>query len=325
MRFFRGCKTAALFVGSVVGAGFATGQEILLFFGEGGTADLLIAALFMAFSAYLFLNLSDAPVLNDARIKVGADAVIALSSFAVYAAMIAASEEVLRSLTGRAGWSAALAIAVSCVAGKKNRGIAALNLIAVPLMIAVIAFVGVRFGGRTEGSLHPLRAIGYGGMNLLFSAALMREEGRKLTRGERRIASLLIGAMLFPMLLFMRRTVALSPSPNMPFLAVASRAGLGTISSLSLLLAIVTTMASCGYLATDRLTVFTKDPLLSISSVTLLGILAATIGFAPLVLATYPIVSYLGIAVTLGGLGVSFFFFLEKRKGAKVRLKKSGT
>ena len=46
--FFRALRVAALFVGSVVGAGFATGQEVQLFFGGDGVTSLFVASLFMS-------------------------------------------------------------------------------------------------------------------------------------------------------------------------------------------------------------------------------------------------------------------------------------
>ena len=309
MRSFKGCKTAALFVGSVVGAGFATGQEILLFFGDGGVLDLAVAALFMALCAWVFLNMGGKEVIKDLRLKVAADSVVALSSFAVYAAMIAAAEEVLSSLTGRAGWSAALAVFVMLFLGKRKGGIARLNLVAVPVMAGIILYVGFRFGeGRLGATFHPIKALSYGGMNLLFSAALMVKEGGSLTPKERRSACLWTGAFLFPMLLFMHRCVVVSPSPEMPFLAVASREGLGTLASVSLLLAILTTMASTAYLVTDRLTALTGDHALSVPLVTLLGILLSAVGFTPLVTYAYPVVSYLGLATALGGMGMELFY-----------------
>ena len=319
MNVFRGMRTAALFVGSVVGAGFATGREVSLFFGGDGVGSLVVASLFMAVCAYAFLDMGARQALRDPRLLLATDGVIALSSFAVYAAMIAAAEGVLRRLTGAEGLSLPLTLLVMTLAGKRLSWVSLLNLVAVPLMVAVIMAVGLRVTDRIAGDLHPLRAMAYGGMNLLFSGALMIREGETLTMGGRLTASLTAGGTIFVMLLFMRRCVAGTGSAEMPFLEVAAREGVGTLASLVLLLAIVTTMASTAYLVTERLTALTGDGVLSASLTTLAGYLTSTVGFAPLVAYTYPVVSYLGLASTLAALALVFLPPLFRRFGKRGR------
>ncbi|HCJ01427.1 MAG TPA: hypothetical protein DHV31_00890 [Clostridiales bacterium] len=313
MKVFRGVRVAALFVGSVVGAGFATGQEVQFFFGGGSVVNLLTASLFMALASYAFLDMGGKRIPCDKRLSLAADTVVTASSFAVYSAMIAAAEGVLFSLTGVAGFSSILAVLVMLFAGKNTAWLSSLNLIAVPLMAAVIVVVGVRVGGgQSGGALHPIRSLAYGGMNLLFSGALMMKEGATLTRSEKVIAAFFSGVLLFLMLLFMWRSVSMGPNTAMPFLSVASRGGLGTFASVALLLAILTTMASCGYLVSDRLSLLSSDRAFAAPLVTLAGILVSSIGFAPLVRTAYPIVSYLGLAVTFTVLFFALWSLLQK-------------
>ena len=307
MKRVRGIRAAALFVGSVVGAGFATGQEISLFFGGDGVGSLVVASVFMAVCAFAFLDMGARRVASDPRLMVATDTAVALSSFAVYAAMIAAAEEVLFRLTGMAWLSVPLALGASVVASSRISWLTALNVVAVPLMAAVIVAVGARAETVMGGAFHPFRAVAYGGMNLLFSGALMIGEGEKLTFGERVTASVTAGVMIFVMLLFMHRCTAGAGGIEMPFLAAASRDGLGTFASLALLLAVVTTMASCAYLLICRLTVLTRDRTLASSVTTLAGTLTSTVGFAPLVAYTYPVISFLGLAATLAAL--AYFLF----------------
>ena len=315
---FRSLKTAALFVGSVVGAGFATGQEVQLFFGKEGVTSLVIASLFMAFCAFVFMDMGAKRVIGNPKVAVATDTVITLSSFAVYAAMIAAAEGVLEGLTGYAGLSALLAVAVMFLAGKRIGWVSGLNLIAVPCMAVIIILIGARTGSHQGGSaIHPVRALAYGGMNLLFSGALMVKEGETMRLSERVAASVIAGGLILPMLFFMWRCVAGNPPAEMPFLEVASREGLGTPASFLLLLAILTTMASCAYLVNERVASLAGDRTFAAPLVTLLGILTASAGFAPIVRTTYPIVSYLGLAATLIALFIvlrNTFSLLRKRK-----------
>ena len=303
-----GFETAALFVGSVVGAGFATGREIILFFGESGVAGLAVAALFMAVCAFAFMDMGARGVRLDPRLELSVDTVVAVASFAVYAAMIAAAESVLAAWTGRKGLSVPIALFVMLFAGKRMAWVSRLNLVAVPLMAALIVLVGSRSAGRGAGEgIDLLRSLAYGGMNLLFSGALMRKEGARLTLSARIVASVLSGVVIFLMMYFLWRSVRGDASAEMPFLAAASREGLGTVALLALLLAIVTTMASTAFLVTDRVNALFRDPVLSSSLVTLFAVLLSSVGFSPLVTYTYPVVSYLGLAAT--GVAILMWFY----------------
>ena len=303
-------RTAALFVGSVVGAGFATGQEVRLFFGGDGVWSLVVASLFMAVCAFSFLSMGARGRELDARVTLGIDAVVSVSSFAVYAAMIAASEELLFAFTGVRGLSLLLAVAVSVLASGRIGWLSGLNLVAVPLMAVVIVWVGVRVGQVQTGAFHPVRALAYGGMNLLFSGALMIEEGGRLTFPERVTASVTAGIVTFLLLFFMWKCVCGTGTSSMPFLEAATRENLGTLASLALLLAIVTTMAGCAYLLIGRLTALTRDATLSVTLTTLLGYLLSLLGFAPIVTYTYPTVSALGLIATVAVVGGSVVEYL---------------
>ena len=312
----RSVCTAALFVGSVVGAGFATGQEVSLFFGKDGMLSLVVTALFMAACVFAFMSLGAKGQAGEGSLGFAADAGVTVCSFAVYAAMIAAAEELLAGLTGRQGLSVLVAVGMIFLSGEKRASLSLLNLIAVPLMAVIVVLVGAKAGGEVTGAFRPIPALCYGGMNLLFSGALLRREGEGSTLGERIGASLLSGAVVFVMLLFMRRCVA-EQGGDMPFLAAADGVGLGMVAQLTLLLAVVTTMASCAYLATDFLARLSGDRVFAAPTVALLGILLSGFGFAPIVRATYPAVSYLGLAATLFALGAPVAAFFKKRSTAR--------
>ena len=133
---FRSVKVAALFVGSVVGAGFATGQEVRLFFGSDGVASLFVTSLFMAFCCFCFMQVGAGRLLN-ARVALIADALVSLCSFAVYAAMIAAAEQLLFEATGQAGFSALFAVGCLLLLRKGKGALCLLNVVAVPLMAVI--------------------------------------------------------------------------------------------------------------------------------------------------------------------------------------------
>ncbi|MBP5404339.1 MAG: hypothetical protein J6Y74_00055 [Clostridia bacterium] len=303
-RFFLAARVAALFVGSVVGAGFATGQEILLFFAGGNVLTLLFSALFMGASVIVF---AEAGALLR-RGKKLADALIAISSFAVYAAMIAAAEELLFSLSSLRGLGFLLAAGSAALSLKSIGKLSLLNVVAVPLIIVIVIFVGARGASLSGGRFRPLSALAYGAMNMLFSGALMAKEGEKMSRKERILCGLISSALLFLLLFFMSRAV-LGKEGAMPFLSAAKEAGRELSAPIALLLAVVTTMTSCNYLITQEIRLLTKDDFLSAALPLLGGLLLSAWGFENVVTYLYPAVS----ALALGHSLVIFFLFGRKK------------
>ncbi len=285
-----------------------------MFFGGGSVWNLIAAAAFMGASSFFFLSIGAKGEKIDPRVVTAADTVVAVSSFAVYAAMIACAESVLKDLLGVRGLSVVLTVLCAFLSAKNVNGIARLNLVAVPALIALVIFVGAKTPfSDWQGEIRPFRAVAYGAMNMFFSGALMIEQGKTLSKKERLLAASLCGGLIFLALLFMFRAIGGAPYPEMPFLRAAESSKLGAVVPVCLLLAVITTMAGCDYLVAGKLTALTKDPVLSGASVALAGILLSCVGFAPIVRAAYPVVSYLGSIFAL--VAPIYLRFVQQKRG----------
>ena len=290
-------RVAALFVGSVVGAGFATGREIALFFGGGSLFCVLLSAAFMAFSSFVFLERGARCEGKSLRVFRRTKPLIAAASFVVYAAMLAAAEEVLIQLTALRGLSLLLGAMSLFFSLKSTEGLSYLNLLAVPVMVALVVWVGAQGRGSGGDDTRILSSFSYGAMNMLFSGAIMYEEGGKLGRGERVMTSLFIGGVLAMLLVYMYYCAA--DDSSMPFLVAAEKCGVGPFAPVMLLLSVFTTMTSCNYLVFEEMRRLTRDDVLSATLPFLLGMLVAAFGFSAIVNALYPVVSYLGLVFTM--------------------------
>jgi len=303
-RFLSAARVAALFVGSVVGAGFATGQEIALFFSGGTVLGPILAAVFMGGACFVFMEVG----LPEGTARRVLDVIVAIASFVVYAAMIAAAEEVLVGITALHGLSLLFALGSALLTRNGAERMKWLNLVAVPLMVAVVVAVGCRTDApQVGGGVRLLAPFAYGAMNMLFSGALMATEGERLSRRERVVASLLATVMILAMLLFMHRAVASVPNDAMPFLAAADRLDMGALVPVTLLLAVVTTMTSCNYIFAREFSRHVPDPLFAATLTPLAGVIFARWGFANIVDTLYPAVSGLGLLLT----AMVFFRFVR--------------
>lgn len=216
----RGSKTdvkgalgaAFAIVGSVVGAGFITGREILSFF-FGQTPILVFVLLFGLFAAvfYSVLSAKNRDVLR--ALEYGDKAVCFLSLLSV-ASMLSATEGLAYDLGIGCVfpvWSLLILGLAFSVCLRGMRGLAIFNAVLVPVMLAVVFFFsfaeiikgGVNFGISAGGTVlpkcKPSSAIIYVGMNVLLTQPLlsgMRNNKLYGNRGFARAVALLSAFLL---------------------------------------------------------------------------------------------------------------------------------
>ncbi|ADU52111.1 hypothetical protein Tmar_2030 [Thermaerobacter marianensis DSM 12885] len=162
---------AATFIGTVVGAGFASGQEILSFFtlyGWPGTAGiLLVAAAFVAGGRW-WLEMgarTGASSYRDALQAVAGpwagsfmDGLLAASLFAGVGVMTAGAAAVTAEQLGWSPWTGRLVFAVLCAATvwRGLPGVLAANAAVVPLLVAAVLVVTVHGLLGAPGPAVPL-------------------------------------------------------------------------------------------------------------------------------------------------------------------------
>lgn len=96
MSMWRALKVCFLYIGTIIGAGFASGREIALFFGETAPLNVALSAVFMAVLEMLFLVAGRVNALPDnTAIRTG----VFIAAFSSVAAMLAGGDFALYSLT----------------------------------------------------------------------------------------------------------------------------------------------------------------------------------------------------------------------------------
>lgn len=311
-----------LFVGTVVGAGFATGREISLFFGENGCINIAFAALAIGIFCWCFLCLGSKKVLESRKmIKSSWDIVITVTAFVTYATMIAAANSLLQSAIGIRWLGIIPAVICAVTAYYSLKGVEAVNAVAVPMIILMIVFVSVFAGELTTfNALKPISAIAYGAMNMLSPSALMYEEGKTMSRANRLTAATISAIISFVLMLLMYKCIGQYRQSEMPFLAACNGSGYAMIAIIVIFLAILTTMASCNHLTHQTLKEALGCQWLSIVIILTAGMTVSMVGFAPLVDTLYPLISYLGLFVSLAALVLlilSRTFLTAKNKDLK--------
>lgn len=90
-------KTAALYVGTAIGAGFSSGREIALFFGDASPVNVAISSVFMSLLCALFLVAGKQKMIpKGALVKLG----VFLAASISLCAMLAGGDFITYSMTG---------------------------------------------------------------------------------------------------------------------------------------------------------------------------------------------------------------------------------
>lgn len=322
-------KIAFTFAGTLIGAGFASGQELLQFFityGSFGFAGILFAGLLFAWLSYRLLSLSYRFQFRSytelirflCGKKIGAcfECAVFLFLFTVLVVMLAAAGSVaetlfsLPALFGRG----LLSLAVLGAAARGVHGIAKINFCATPFLVAVITLVSLSslqhhdfsaelFFAAAQYAQQPaphwlLSCALYVGYNLVLGIAVLVPLGRETPSAAGRKYGSLLGGMLLASLSFLIVGTLLIHSPALlaepiPMLTVScSQNDLHAfLYATAFILALFTTSSSCLYGCAAKLSTTVPLPL-SLPLITLAALACSGIGFERLIALAFPIFGY---------------------------------
>lgn len=327
-------KIAAGFVGTIVGAGFASGQEILQFFTNFGTlgiaAAVLCTLLFVVLSREVCLSgfhLRSVSYKEMTRFFCGrplgwvVDILIALTLFSVFAVMIAGGGSLLNQYLGVPSFYGAVVIMLLtlALAGLGVRHLIIAVGLFVPLLVVITVVIWVyalQQQSITYSSLEVFAQVqtNRSASHWLISAALyvsynvgtaapflMLMGGQAATRRAAAwgsiLGSLLLGALILLMSTAMFAQLGAIAVYPMPMLALAQHISpvLGALMVLVIFSMILSTALACLYSLLARLAApATHRFRLLAGVVSVLGLVASSKGFVPLLSFIYPLIGVLG-------------------------------
>ncbi len=334
-------SAAATYIGTVVGAGFASGQEVLQFFGLLGPWG--IPAVFIALAGFIFFGdiileagrqvraTSHLPVLRHAtgRLTPLFDFVITFFLFGALSAMIAGAGSVLLQefaipWTVGAGLMALVTV-VTVLFGL--RGVVAAISAVVPFLIGSVVLVsaavlyarGIALQNPPPGfhpavTRWPFAGVTYISYNIVMSVPVLASLGGSLKSRREAGWSALLGAAGLGLSLFLVYLTLVSSFPDVlsyeiPMAYLAStihRAG-GPFYTAVFLAEVYTTAVANLYGFAARIARETSGAFRAVTVLTgTAGLWAASAGFSTLVHVVYPMVGWAGLAFLLA---LSFHYF----------------
>lgn len=290
-------KIAFFFIGAMIGAGFSSGSELMVFFGESGIVGVVISAVFIGLLVFFFQYMS--VVFNNyPRVKKVVDWLMVLSSIISFIAMTAGANEVIMDTfrVNNIGVVSALAVSVMCLFSM--RFLKNVNAVVVPLIVVLMILIIV----KTDSLPLPtgfsiFRSASYAAMNVLLGGYLLSTECAQKKTKDKIIITVIITVVVAAMMVIVYMISQEAKFSDMPVFEVARRYEMATISGIIIYLAIFSTLIGAGKVIFDNLSDFTKSKWVTLISLIIISLIGRSVGFGFMVRTFYPITGYLSIVV----------------------------
>lgn len=329
-------KVAAVYIGTVVGAGFATGQEVLQFFnrfGASGLAGIIVTTIMFIVFGYFIMDLgkklnarSHLEIIKySGGRKLGAimDLIITVFLFGSFTAMIAGTGALfsqqfnLPALLGNI--LMAVLTAVTVLTGI-NGVINSISFV-VPFLLAAVIGTGIFSIISTTPDIHAAAGIGenhlitnwfisailYVSYNIILSVAVLGPLGseaqdRRAVRNGAILGGLGLGLGSAMIYLALSGNISEIADLEVPMIYIAGSIcpAVQTAYAAVLTAEVYTTAVGSLYGFVSRITDIRKHPVKSrifVAEITIAALLASQFGFSNLVKYLYPVVGYCGIAL----------------------------
>lgn len=246
-------KTTFLYIGTAIGAGFSSGREIALFFGDVSPLNVAVSSIFMSLLCGLFLIAGKNNLIPKGKIISFAIFVCASISLC---AMLAGGDYIMYSMTGIPVFlGLAMTILGGIVVVLGIEKIKVVNSILVPLIVICIALLYAKLPQQNYALPFSLsKPILYSGLDVLLGGVIISQEGEKLSYKEIFLSCALTCAFMFGML-YMLQTIVLADTNGslMPVLAISQMLNIKPVCGVLIGVAIFTTLVSSLKIVSDSL------------------------------------------------------------------------
>ena len=268
-------KSSMIYVGTVIGAGFASGKEIAVYFDSLSPLTAFISGILLGTVGGFFMYAGyKGKFFQPPWFKL----LTVICSYITLAAMCSGAGEIIPFACG------GILLTV-------------LNGILVPVIIFCILFLFFKNGNVfITGSYLPFKPILYSALNLLIAGSLMAEQGKSLSKKEIVLSSV-ISAAVMSCLIFALCCLTIGNDSAMPLKEIASDMGFPIISSLLILLAVFTTMVSSAKLIYDYFKGLKLSPFFSSFMTLAPSVALSFVGFGAIVRYGYAFVSVAGLVL----------------------------
>lgn len=311
-KILKSLKVALVYVGTMVGAGFATGQEIQLYFYRTDVWTILLSSIITGLFCLLMLFSGKNQTLSPKCKKI-VDCIFALSGIVTSGIMLSGIKSITNS-----PFIVLISISVCMlIAIFGNKAMKVFNAVAVPLIIVAVLVTAFVNKGAVSGTFDFSNALLYSAMNVFFESAIMYREGEKMDKKEILMTGAIVSSVIF-VLVYAMMSACTPEKSVMPYLLSAHRNGLGWLAYLVVILAIYSTIVNClelsirfGRQYMDKWTVY--------EFVFLSSFIVSVFSFETLIEKIYPIFGYSGIVFDIYLVILLIIRLIKSRRPKRIR------
>jgi|LGOV01.1.fsa_nt_gb uncharacterized membrane protein YkvI len=339
-------NTVALLLGSIIGAGFASGREIVSFLGDYGYFNIVLMVtifIFFAITAFSYArlgklikagNITDITKLIFGKFSPIFDVLILFSVFSALSATIAGIDSVAESTiaTYSFPWlSIVISLLVVFIVSGGLKRVLRVSSIIIPTIIVTLSITSIYYfatkginvaninSGLGVGTLSVgvFSALSYAGSNLNATGVLLTQIGDTYTECEAKKSSILfsflfvVGIILSLLALYSASTAIYSS--DMPMIGIAKEISplLGSFYTIIIFMGIFMTMIAVAFSMTNWLKPHFKNRVVTVIVIMLFGYAVSRMGFGNIIDLFYPIKGATGFVI---GIAVSVYYFKNKNK-----------
>lgn len=305
---------SATFIGALIGAGFASGREIALYFSHTSPFTPLLSGACLGLLCYFFLELGR--VYNgDFFVLFGKTRplfilIIKLCNIITTCAMIAGGEEVIFSLFGIHGGgviTGIIALVTLYFGVEKLKIINSLIMPAIIVLILILLFAGNGEAKFEKFSVLP--AFTYATMNIITGGYFVSTLSKECSKKENVWCGIISGVIISILLISVYIIIQEKIDALMPLMAVATQYNLKIVGNIIMYLAIYTTI-------TSSLAVASSNKIKAAIFITALCYIISLFSFKTIVDYAYPIMGITGSIVVIT---VIFLVFVQFKKNKTIK------
>lgn len=322
MKIMRCLQVCFIYIGAIIGAGFATGREIMLYFGGSGmlsgiVAGVLMGALCGAFllAAKSFKRLTGSDRKALRAIGISIKCVLWVCTLASFVCMVSGCEEIIEgsfSISNVGLWTGVFVSFLGICEMSVTRK---LNTIIVPMIMVLLAVLSAQGDIAPIGGFDSGKVFGYCGMNIMMGGYIIAEQEEEYSLKETVFISVLC-AFVFALSIALVYGISIDfKDASMPIWEFAKKHGMSSLSGIVIYLAIFSTLIGCTKLICQENSSVKIPRIFSVAMLIIFALLALKFDFATVVGYCYPIIGVVGIAYTVFMLSLPFIYaFVDIKK-----------
>lgn len=288
---------SATFIGTLIGAGFASGREIALYFSHTSPFTPLLSGACLGILCFFFLELGRL-YKGDFFVLFGKGkpfflVLIRFFNAVITCAMIAGGEEVIFSLFGIHGGGIITGIItiITIILGVEKLKL--VNSLIVPAIVILILVLLFSQESKMQFErLSILPAVTYAAMNIISGGYFISTLSKDCSKKENIIIATICGIVLGAMLVSVYIIISGDINNIMPLMSAAAKCNLKVVGNIIMYLAIYTTI-------TSSLVVASNNNIKTAVVITSVCYIVSLFSFEKIVDISYPIMGVCGAAVIL--------------------------